>query len=162
MQDASLALPNDAQKNILTIQTTPKLHLSETEYKALDLIAKVYDCTLDEAINVVLHRCIVAELEIAAPESQLKNKLMAENDKVFEAHNTLEQTRKDASEIEVTVTMDLDKNKYDSFRRTYDAISEREFFSNCMDGHLDEMMGRNPELMAEYLEWQNERPYGKK
>lgn len=69
--------------------------------------------------------------------------------------------RGEDEEIEVTVTMHLNKNKYESFRRMFDAQSEREFFSNCMDGRLDEMNGTNPDLMADYLRYQNERLYGK-
>ena len=161
MNNPSLTLPNAEQTNILTIQTMAKLHLSDAEYKALDLIAKVYDCTIEEVINTIIHRSTQSELETAAPASELRHQLRAEWDRVFEDATRLEKKQKEASEIEVTVTLDLSKNRYESFRRMFDAQTERYFFSNSINSHLGEINGDNPDLMADYLKWQNERLYGK-
>jgi hypothetical protein len=80
---------------------------------------------------------------------------------VFDDQERLEQARKDGSEIEGTVTLTLTRSKYESFRRMFDTESERYSFSNCVESHLGEMNGDNPELMAKYLGYQNKRLYGK-
>ena len=59
--------------------------------------------------------------------------------------------------IQVAVTLNLDKQKYETFRRTFDIESQTEAFSNFINDLLDAMNGSNPELMADYLQGQNER-----
>lgn len=102
-----------------------------------------------------------SELESIIPGNYLIEQLRAEWEQVFDDQERLEQARKDASEIEVTVTLNLTRSKYESFRQMFDAESERYFFSNCVDSQPGEMNGDNPELMAKYLGYQNKRLYGK-
>lgn len=57
----------------------------------------------------------------------------------------------------VHLTVDLKNTGYAKFRNVYDKTSERELFSRRLNDVLDEMDGGNPDLMAHYLERQNER-----
>lgn len=64
--------------------------------------------------------------------------------------------------IRITITVDVDRTKYKQFRRMFDQQSWIEFVDYCINsGHLDEVLGENPELMAEFVKAQNERLYGK-
>lgn len=66
------------------------------------------------------------------------------------------------SEVRITVTFDVDRTRYEQFRRMFDLQSESEFVSWALEGLLEEVTGKNPGLMSEFLNAQNERLYGKK
>lgn len=151
------------QSRILAVQTAAKLHLSQTEYKALETIAQVYGCTIDEVVNTIIHRSVHAELEITAPRSHLLSRLKEENDQVFEEAEAIEQKSKDSKYIEVTTTFEVDRVKYEKFRRIFDQQSWKEFVEWAAGhGLLDEVLGANPEIMQWFLEAQDERLHGKK
>lgn len=60
----------------------------------------------------------------------------------------------------MTTTLDLDAKQYKLFRRTFDALTERQALSDSANDHLKELNGLNPDVVAFYLERQNERlPY---
>jgi hypothetical protein len=58
----------------------------------------------------------------------------------------------------ITVTVEVDKAKYEQFRKIFDEQSWKDFVNYCVNsGHLDEVLGDNPELMAAFLKAQTER-----
>ena len=75
------------------------------------------------------------------------------------AQNYVRETKpRTPNRITVTVTLTLDKAKYEQFRRMFDEQSWIEFVDYCVNGgHLDEILGENPELMASFLQKQSKR-----
>lgn len=73
--------------------------------------------------------------------------------------NVAEQTNINSQRetIKVNVTIDVDRTKYEQFRRIFDAQSESEFVSWALDNLWDEVTGRNPDVLADFLTAQNKR-----
>jgi hypothetical protein len=148
--------------DVLPIPMTARLHLSMTEYDALGIISRVYQCSIEDVINTILHRSIHAELEIVVPKCAFLKKLAEETDSVFGSAKALEQPQ-DSKEIEIATIIKVKSAKYEQFRRMFDEQSWQDFVDYCINsGHIDEVLGDNPDLMAEFLKDQNERLYGKK
>lgn len=73
---------------LLTVDHKASLKLSQAEYEALELMAKVEEDTVDEMILNLLHSCILGRLEAVLPDttkgSQLIDKLRKEENQVWD------------------------------------------------------------------------------
>jgi len=65
--------------------------------------------------------------------------------------------QKQVRKIPVTVTVNLSKKEWEAYTKALDKTSIQHYLTRVISNSVAEILYNNPQLLGEYVEWQNER-----